>query len=150
MVGLCQGEETLGSGYTDASGAVTINIENVPTTEDVTVTVTAHNLYPLQATVPAWQTGIEEQNSGINSGLVLNISTPITGNAAVNFTVPASGHANLSVFDMNGRIVETLVNNEVVAGEHSINWGANTAGGIYFLRLTTPGESIVKNCVVLP
>ncbi|MCK5842493.1 MAG: T9SS type A sorting domain-containing protein, partial [Candidatus Sabulitectum sp.] len=150
MVGLCQGEVTLGSGYTDASGAVTINVEDVPTGDDVTVTVTAHNLYPLQATVPAWQTGIEEQSGGINSGLVLNISTPITGNAAVNFTVPASGHANLSVFDMNGRIVETLVNNEVVAGEHSVNWGANTAGGIYFLRLTTPGESIVKNCVVLP
>ncbi len=150
MVGLCQGEVTLGSGYTDASGAVTINVEDVPTGDDVTVTVTAHNLYPLQATVPAWQTGIEDQSGGSVSGLILNISTPITGNAAVNFTVPASGHANLCVFDMNGRIVETLVNNEVVAGAHSVNWGANTAGGIYFLRLTTPDQSIVKNCVVLP
>ncbi|MCK5787308.1 MAG: T9SS type A sorting domain-containing protein, partial [Candidatus Sabulitectum sp.] len=150
MVGLCQGEETLGSGYTDGSGAVTINVEDVPTSEDVTVTVTAHNLYPLQATVPAWGTGVGDENSGLTGGLILNISTPVTGSTAVNFTVPASGHANLSVFDMYGRVVETLVNNEVIAGEHSISWSAETAGGIYFLRLTTPGESIVKNCVVLP
>ena len=150
MVGLCQGEVTLGSGYTDASGAVTINVADVPTGDDVTVTVTAHNLYPLQATVPAWQTGIVEQCIDATGGLTLNISTPITGSAAVNFTVPASGHANLSVFDMYGRVVETLVNNEVVAGEHSINWGANIAGGIYFLRLTTSDQSLVKNCIVLP
>ncbi|MEA3265318.1 MAG: C25 family cysteine peptidase, partial [Candidatus Fermentibacteria bacterium] len=110
MVGICQGEVTLGSGYTDASGAVTINIEDVPTGDDVTVTVTAHNLYPLQATVPAWQTGVEEQNGGITGNIALNVSTPVTGNAAVSFTVPAAGHANLSVFDMYGRVVETLVN----------------------------------------
>ena len=150
MVGLCQGEVTLGSGYTDASGAVTINVEAVPTSDDVTVTVTAHNLYPLQATVPAWQTGVEDQSGCLVSGLILNISTPITGNAAVSFTVPASGHANLSVFDMNGRVVETLVDNEITAGQHSVNWGANTAGGIYFLRLTTSDQSLVQNCIVLP
>ena len=150
MVGLCQGEVTLGSGYTDASGAVTINVADVPTSDDVTVTVTAHNLYPLQGTVSAWQTGLEEQTGAVTSNVTLNVSTPIIGNAAVNFTVPAAGHANLSVFDMYGRVVETLVNNEVVAGEHTVNWGANTAGGIYFLRLTTPDESVVKNCVVLP
>lgn len=150
MVGLCQGAVTLGSGYTDASGAVTINVADVPTSDDVTVTVTAHNLYPLQATVTALQTSIAEQCIDVTCGLTLNTSTPITGSAAVNFTVPVSGHANLSVFDMYGRVVETLVDNEIVAGEHSINWGANTAGGIYFLRLTTPDDSIVKNCVVLP
>ncbi len=150
MVGLCQGEVTLGSGYTDASGSVTINVESVPSGDDVTVTVTAHNLYPLQATVPAWQTGVEQEEGGVVTGISLNIGTPITGTAAVNFTVPSTGHTNLSVFDMNGRVVETLVNNEVAAGNHSLNWGANTAGGIYFLRLTTPDQSIVKNCVVLP
>jgi hypothetical protein len=51
---------------------------------------------------------------------------------------------------MSGRVVETLVNGEITAGEHTVNWNAETAGGIYFLRLTTSGQTVVKNCVVLP
>jgi hypothetical protein len=149
MVGLCQGDVTLGSGRTDASGAVTIAITGVPSGDDVTVTVTAHNLYPLQASVAAWQSGIEEQNSV--GSVTLSVSTPIaSGTAAVSFAVPSSGQANLSVFDMSGRVVETLVNGDIAAGDHMVNWNAETAGGIYFLRLTTSGESVVKNCVVLP
>ncbi len=150
MVGLCQGDVTLGSGYTDASGVVTITVDDVPTVDDVTVTVTAHNLYPLQATVPAWQTGVEEQGGIPVGSVVLSVSTPVTGAAAVRFAVPSSGHADLSVFDMSGRVVETLVNGEITAGEHTVNWNAETAGGIYFLRLTTSGQTVVKNCVVLP
>jgi len=149
MVGLCQGEVTLGSGYTDASGAVTIAVTGVPTGDDVTVTVTAHNLYPLQETVSAWQSGIEEQGGSSAGSVVLSVTTPVTGAAAVRFAVPSSGHADLSVFDMSGRVVETLVNGEIAAGEHTVSWNAETAGGIYFLRLTTSGQTVVKNCVVL-
>ncbi len=149
MVGLCQGEVTLGSGYTDASGAVTIAVTGVPTGGDVTVTVTAHNLYPLQETVSASQSGIEEQGSA-SGRVTLSVNTPVMGAAAIRFAVPSSGQVNLSVFDMSGRVVETLVNSEVVSGEHTVNWNAETAGGIYFLRLTASGQSVVKNCVVLP
>ncbi|NOQ21819.1 MAG: T9SS type A sorting domain-containing protein [Candidatus Aegiribacteria sp.] len=150
MVGLCQGEATLGSGYTDASGAVTINVAGVPASDDVTLTVTAHNLHPLQKTVPGLQTGIEDQNGGVISGLTLTINTPITGSAAISFTVPVSGNANLSLFDMSGRLVETLVDGDIAAGEYSMNWDADKAVGIYFLRLTALEQSIVKSCVILP
>ncbi len=149
MVGVCQGEVTLGSGYTDASGNVTIAIDDVPTGDDVTITVTAHNLYPLQELVPAWQTGLEG-HSGTVTGLGLNIATPIRGTSAVNFTVPATGQVNLSIFDMNGRVIETLVNSETVAGSHSVNWGTNASAGIYFIRLTSGNQTLVQNCVVLP
>lgn len=150
LVGLCQGEVTLGSGYTDASGSVTISVAEVPTSDNVTLTVTAHNLYPLQESVPASGSGVEDEFGGIAGGFALNVNTPVTGSAAVSFTVPSAGHADLRVFDMTGRVVQTLVDGEVAEGQHSVNWNANTAGGIYFLRLNVPGQSIVKNCVVLP
>jgi gingipain R len=150
MVGLCQGEVTLGSGYTDASGSVTILVTDVPTNDPATVTVTAHNLYPLQESVAAWQTGIEEHNSGAVIGISLNVSTPVSGAAAVKFSLPASGYTTLSVFDLSGRLVEKLVNGETASGEHSVNWGADAASGIYFLRLTSQEQSIVKSCVILP
>ncbi len=149
LVGLCQNDVTLGSGYTDASGAVTINVPSIPGGEYVTITATAHNLYPKQESVPVEGSGVESDFGGI-SVVSLNVATPVTGNAAVSFTVPSAGHANLSVFDMTGRIVTTLVDGEITAGQHSVTWNANTAGGIYFLRLDIPGQSMVKNCVVLP
>ncbi len=149
LVGLCQGEVTLGSGYTDASGSVTINVAEVPTSDDVTLTVTAHNLYPLQEMVSAGGSGVDNFTSGVTPNFGLSVNTPITGTAAVSFTVPSAGRANLSVFDMTGRVVETLVNEELAAGQHTVNWNADAAGGIYFLRLNVPGQSIVRNCVVL-
>jgi len=149
LVGLCQNDVTLGSGYTNASGAVTINVPSIPGGEYVTITATAHNLYPKQESVPVEGSGVEGDFGGI-SVVSLNVATPVTGNAAVSFTVPSAGHANLSVFDMTGRIVTTLVDGEITAGQHSVTWNANTAGGIYFLRLDIPGQSMVKNCVVLP
>lgn len=87
--------------------------------------------------------------SGVTPNFGLSVNTPITGTAAVSFTVPSAGRANLSVFDMTGRVVETLVNEELAAGQHTVNWNADAAGGIYFLRLNVPGQSIVRNCVVL-
>lgn len=149
LVGLCQGDVTLGSGYTDASGNVTINVPSIPGGDYVEITATAHNMYPKQESVPVSGSGVENETSGIGA-VSLNVATPITGSAAVSFSVPSAGHANLSVFDMTGRVVTTLVNGEVAAGQHSVNWNAETAGGIYFLRLDTPGQSMVQNCVVLP
>ena len=69
MVGLCQGEVTLGSGYTDASGSVTINVTEVPTSDDVTLTVTAHNLYPLQEWFLQEDPGLRVSSGGITDRL---------------------------------------------------------------------------------
>jgi hypothetical protein len=149
MVGLCQGEVTLASGFTNASGIASISVPSIPTGDNVTLTVTAHNLYPLQTTVPVGGTGNAGQTSGVIEHLQLGVNTPVTGTAAVSFTVPQAGHARLSVFDMTGRVVATLVDGEVAAGQHSLNWNADVSGGIYFLRLDVPGQSLVKNCVVL-
>lgn len=150
MVGLCQGEVTLGSGYTDGSGSVTINVTEVPTADDVTLTVTAHNLYPLQETVSAGGSGTGGSSSGVTAGTVLSVNSPVTGTASVSFTVATGGQARLQVFDMTGRVVETLHDGDVAAGRHTLSWKPETAGGIYFLRLDVPGTSIVRNCVVLP
>jgi hypothetical protein len=42
----------------------------------------------------------------------------------------------LQIFDINGRVVETLVNGNLVTGEHEIIWNASGfSSGIYFVRL---------------
>jgi flagellar hook assembly protein FlgD len=68
--------------------------------------------------------------------------------------VPVSGKASLKVFDVQGRLVKTLLDDKVTAGEYGIHWaGANSNGkrvasGIYFMKLDTRKGSVVKKMVI--
>jgi hypothetical protein len=48
-------------------------------------------------------------------------------------------------FDVQGRLVETLLNNDhMTAGHHILKWNAESfASGIYFIRIQTPISSDV-------
>ena len=63
---------------------------------------------------------------------------------------------NLSVFDVAGRLVRTLVDGEVPAGESNVVWdatdqrGHRVAGGIFWLQMTTgDGYSSGKKMLLL-
>ena len=56
----------------------------------------------------------------------------------------------LSIFDVQGRLVEELVSGVVQAGYYEIQWNAHTeASGVYFLRLMTPEEAITRKIVLM-
>ena len=53
-------------------------------------------------------------------------------------TNKAEGLVKLEIFDILGRKVETIVNEEKQPGEYEVNFnGNNLSSGIYFYRLTT-------------
>ena len=67
---------------------------------------------------------------------------PAAGTANIAFSLPsASSKATLSLYDVRGRLVRTLVDGSLPAGEHSFAWnGRSDAGtaaraGVYFYRL---------------
>jgi len=44
------------------------------------------------------------------------------------------------VFDVNGRLIETLVDGIVTAGRHSVVWdGGGVGAGVYFIRMRDEG-----------
>ena len=59
----------------------------------------------------------------------------------------------LQVFDAAGRLVKTLVNETLPAGQHAIAWSGETEAGqtapsgIYYYRLSTAGGSIDRSLV---
>ncbi|NHZ86967.1 MAG: T9SS type A sorting domain-containing protein [Planctomycetia bacterium] len=56
---------------------------------------------------------------------------------------------SLQIFDITGRLMETLVNGELVSGEHEITWNAdNLPSGVYFVRLQS-GEFVMNQKVLL-
>jgi len=47
-------------------------------------------------------------------------------------------HVNVNIFDLRGKIVESLVDNEFIPGYHTTFWNANgKSSGVYFIQLAT-------------
>ena len=64
-----------------------------------------------------------------------NPFNPVT---TIRFDIPVETHHNtsLQIFDITGRMVETLVNEKLEPGQHEIQWNASQhSSGVYFLRM---------------
>jgi flagellar hook assembly protein FlgD len=73
----------------------------------------------------------------------------------ISFSVPRAGRVHLAVYDLNGRLVRTVVDEERRAGVAAVEWsGTNASGsrldpGIYFIKLESPGVRIARKVVLL-
>ncbi len=137
---------------TNSSGQASFSV-NVPTGATTLYTgARLHNYSPIATTIDVFSTSIDDSYEGVETfTLGVNITeNPIQGTAALNFSTPSAGHASVQVFDLTGRTVSTLVNEEVSAGNHSINWTPeNISSGVYFVRLTTPSGTVSTQAMVL-
>ncbi len=87
-----------------------------------------------------WNTAVQEypvtEPSIRNLLLTPTISRDI---ARLSFTIRTPGHVNVSLYDAAGRMVNTLVDQTLAAGDHSVNIEARElSAGIYFVRVGTP------------
>ena len=80
---------------------------------------------------------------------------PFSDGTLIGFSLPTSGRVDVSVFDVNGRLVQRLEGGTLVAGEHHLWWdgrdvaGRPVAGGVYFSRIEAEGwKQSVKLMVV--
>lgn len=79
-----------------------------------------------------------------------NFPNPFRGNETnIRFTIPHRSQVQLIVYDMNGRVVKTLVNGVKDAGTHAIPFLDNSLPtGVYFYKLTADGFSDVKKMTI--
>jgi hypothetical protein len=70
-----------------------------------------------------------------------NTPNPFNPQTSIRFDLPSSGYANLTIYNMSGQIVRTLVNGSVGAGSHELVWDARdnssrrVASGVYIYRV---------------
>ncbi len=68
--------------------------------------------------------------------LFQNYPNPFNPSTNIKFSLPKASNVKLTIYDAIGREVRTLLNNELSAGTHTIQWNAsNIASGIYFCRI---------------
>ena len=67
-----------------------------------------------------------------------NFPNPFPSRTRIDFTIPSREHVHISVFDVRGARVATLVDEPFEAGRHSAEWdgrtfsGGQAAAGVYF------------------
>ncbi len=83
--------------------------------------------------------------------LILYAAYPNPSREVINFvfSLPDDGRVELSVYDLSGRRVTSLVNSDMTAGRHEVSWScADVESGVYLYRLETEAGSITQRLVV--
>ena len=80
----------------------------------------------------------DEANSLTPDAYMLNdaFPNPFNSTTTIGFNLKDEQHVSLRVFDLSGRLVETLINGRLEAGKFRAVWNADLqAAGVYFYRL---------------
>ncbi len=147
--------ETYVVAYTDASGEATL-YATPATTGTMSATVWARNCNTYMGSIEVTDVGTEQMCSPV----ALNCFNPVSPNpavesAALSFTLATPAQVSLDVYDLGGRVVTTLVNDNMQSGSHSLLWdlsdssGNSVPAGVYHVRLTTPEFTQVNPVMVI-
>ena len=75
---------------------------------------------------------------------------PFNAFTTLEFGLPANDYITLTIFDCQGRKKAELINEEAVAGRHSIEWHCKGySSGVYFARFTSINEIIIRKMSLL-
>jgi len=84
------------------------------------------------------------------ANLYQNYPNPFNPLTKINYSVPQTSNVVITVFDILGNEIETLVNEEKSIGTYEITWIAeNLPSGVYFYRLQAGSFVQTKKMVLL-
>jgi hypothetical protein len=79
-----------------------------------------------------------------------NYPNPFNPTTTISFSIAKAGLVSLTVYDLLGRSVTTLLNEHLNSGSYQVPWDAGSLpSGMYFYRLNAGGFSDVKKTVLL-
>lgn len=87
--------------------------------------------------------------------LMGNAPNPFSGQTTVEFVLPEQRRVTVTVYDMMGRKVATLVDGVRSAGTHAVGWngqsddGQDLASGVYLLRMEAGNQSSTQRLTIV-
>lgn len=87
----------------------------------------------------------------LSFGLGQNYPNPFNPSTTIPFTVMnGKEHTRITVYDLLGRSIATLVDEQLAAGSYTVPWNASDrASGSYIVRMNTGGLSSVRRVVLV-
>ncbi len=79
-----------------------------------------------------------------------NYPTPFNAGTIIAYEIPRVGHVRLTIYDLLGREVATLVNEQQTAGMHRVDWRSEgIVSGLYFYEFRFGNQAQRKKLVFL-
>jgi hypothetical protein len=79
-----------------------------------------------------------------------NYPNPFNASTNISFNIPINLFVSLKVYDVSGREVATIVNENLSAGDHTKQWNAvNLSSGVYFYRIQAGSFTETKKLLLL-
>jgi glucose/arabinose dehydrogenase len=101
-------------------------------------------------------TSVEQSPTAPEAGLLApNYPNPFNPATTIAYALSTGGHVNLSIYDLAGRLVQTLVRGYQAAGQHTVEWdgtdqeGILQSSGVYVYLLRLGGRTVTSRRMVL-
>lgn len=95
-------------------------------------------------------TDIEEEMNPEDFRLSQNYPNPFNPTTNINFNLPSASDVNLTVYNLLGQRVATLVDGRMNAGAHTVQFNArNLASGVYFYQLKAGDFTLQKRMTLI-
>ena len=102
-------------------------------------------------------TSVAERTPAVPESFSLsqNFPNPFNPGTAIKFSLPKASHVRITVFDMNGRQIDDILNQTREAGTHTVIWdaadkeGRLLSAGVYFYKLVTAGFVATRKMILL-
>jgi len=131
-------------------GSVLLNVKQVPMRRAYRiVALLADPALEIRTTVT---TGMDNDPPVLPIVVTLkqNYPNPFNPTTTFEFSIPTSLFANLSVYNLLGENVVTVIDEQLAAGTHRVHWDATgQPSGVYFYRLRAGGFTETKKLVLL-
>ncbi len=80
---------------------------------------------------------------------VLVYPNPAVTQFNLNYTLPKAQEVNVSLYEMNGKLIQTVVSEKQAEGEHSIKMNnPSLKAGVYLIKLQTENKLSVKKIII--
>ncbi|HRE41604.1 MAG TPA: T9SS type A sorting domain-containing protein [Ignavibacteria bacterium] len=122
--------------------------------DSITIPTTSGNSYEniVLKLRPEYTMNIAKEENTIPTVFELNQNypNPFNPTTKINFDIPYSSSVSLNIYDVNGRLVKSLVNQVLTPGKYSVEWDASAySSGIYFYKIVFDNSSSVKKMVLI-
>ena len=106
----------------------------------------------------AWFVNLREDSEmipGIVEFSASNYPNPFNPTTTIAYSLPNDGMVEVSVYNIKGQLVKTLVNGEQLAGNYETVWNGKdknekrVSTGIYFYRVETKDKTLLKKMLML-